>query len=262
METGAGFPKPAPFSLSLIGEVYSFAFFGAYGDRLFHLSVLFVHGFNYVGPRRKPLYCKRSVVARHGEEGVSDHANVRAHPGVYVALHRDHDLLPVEALGQGRLSRRLRLVPIGVHLRLRVDVVVGGVAGLELEVLGRDRPGGGRLIHAAVLVQADLYVGYGPLLVGGESGFHPDEGILQGTVVVDYHFFAFLRRSFVGTLARGVGRHVERRHLGFLAGERHLPGDGATVGFVGHGQGTAGRGRGGRLRFGGLRRFIATASRQ
>src|SRR5450631_863456 len=86
---GQASQKPAPFSLSLIGEVYRFAFLGAYGDRLFHLSVLFVHGFNYVGPRRKPLYCKRSVVARHGEEGVSDDADVRAHPGVYVALHRD-----------------------------------------------------------------------------------------------------------------------------------------------------------------------------
>src|ERR1035438_1077616 len=125
METGASFPKPAPFSLSLIGEVYSLAFLGAYGDRLFHLSILFVHGFNYVGPWRKPFYCKRSVVARHGEEGVSDYANVRAHPGVHVALHRDHDLLASEALGQGRLPRRLRLVPIGVHLRLWVDVVVG-----------------------------------------------------------------------------------------------------------------------------------------
>src|ERR1035437_4478479 len=157
METGAGFPKPAPFSLSLIREVYSFAFLGAYGDRLFHLSVLFVHGFNYVGPRRQPLNCKRSVVARHGEEGMSDHADVRAHPGMYVALHRDHDLLAIEALGQGRLSRRLRLVPIGVHLRLWVDVVVGGVAGLDLEVLARHHPDDARLIHAAVLIQADLY---------------------------------------------------------------------------------------------------------
>jgi len=66
----------------------------------------------------------------------------------------------------------------------------------------------------------------------------------------------------MATLASRVGRHVERRHLGFLAGERHLSGDGATVGLVGHGQGAAGRGRGGRLRFGGFRRFIAAASRQ
>src|ERR1035438_1961887 len=225
METGASFPKPAPFSLSLIGEVYSFAFLGAYGDRLFHRSVLFVPGLNHVGPRRKPLNCKRSVVARHGEEGVSDYADVRAHPGVYVALHRDHDLLAGEALGQRRLSRRLRLVPIWVDLRLWVDVVVGGVAGLDLEVLARHQPDHARLIHAAVLVQADLYVGYGPLLVGWKSGFHPDEGILQGAVVLDYYLFALLRNSLVGALARGVGRHVERRHLGFLAGERHLSGD-------------------------------------
>src|ERR1022692_359209 len=208
METGAGFPKPAPFSLSLIGEVYSFAFLATYGDRLFHLSVLFVYGFNYVGPRRKPLYCKRSVVARHGEEGVSDYSNVRAHPGMHVALHRDHYFLAGESLGQGRLPRRLRLVPVGVDLRLRVDVVVGGVAGCDLEILARHQPDDARLIHAAVLVQADLYVGYGPLLVGGESGFHPDEGILQGTVVVDYHFFALLRSSLVGAFASRVGRHI------------------------------------------------------
>src|ERR1039458_253824 len=205
METGAGFPKPAPFSLSLIGEVYSFAFLATYGDRLFHLSVLFVYGFNYVGPRRKPFYCKRSVVARDGEEGVSDHANVRAHPRVHVALHRDHDLLAGEAFVQGRLPRRLRLVPIGVHLRLWVDVVIGGVAGLDLEVLTRHQPDDARFVHAAVLVQADLYVGYGPLLVGRESGFHPDEGILQGAVVVDYHFFALLRGSFGGAFPSRIG---------------------------------------------------------
>src|ERR1019366_10411087 len=121
METGAGFPKPAPFSLSLIGEVYSFAFLATYGDRLFHLSVLFVYGFNYVGPRRKPFYCKRSVVARHGEEGVSDYANVRAHPGMDVALHRDHDLLAGESLGQGRLPPRPGLLSIRCYFGLVVD---------------------------------------------------------------------------------------------------------------------------------------------
>src|ERR1035437_4046126 len=89
METGASFPKPAPFYLSFIGEIYSLALLGAHRDRLLHRSVLLVPALNHVGPRRKSLYCKRSVVARHGKEGVTDHADIGAHPGMHVALHRD-----------------------------------------------------------------------------------------------------------------------------------------------------------------------------
>src|SRR4249919_3614709 len=112
METGAGFPKPAPYLLSLIGEIYSLALLGAYGNRLFHWAVLFVPSLNYIGPRRQSLYCKRSVGSRHSEERVPHHADIRAHPGVHVALYRNHDFLAGEALRHRGLPRRLRLVPV------------------------------------------------------------------------------------------------------------------------------------------------------
>src|ERR1039457_1389504 len=140
METGASFPKPAPFYLPFIGEIYSLALLGAHRDRLLHRSVLLVPALNHVGPRRKSLYCKRSVVARHCKEGVTDHADIRADTGMHIALDRDHDFLAGERFVQGRLPRRLRLVPVGVHLGLWMDVVVGGVAVLDLEALPRHQP--------------------------------------------------------------------------------------------------------------------------
>src|SRR5689334_3236212 len=96
---GGRLPKTCPFShLSLIGKVYSLALFGSYGDRLFHRSILLVPALNDVGPWRQSFYCKRPVVSRHGEERMADHADIRAHPGVDVAFHRDHDFLAGEAL--------------------------------------------------------------------------------------------------------------------------------------------------------------------
>src|SRR5438045_174178 len=76
--------------------------------RLLHRPVLPVPGLDDAGPRRPSRYCKRPVVSSHGEEGVRHHTDIRPHPRMHVALHRDHHFLPPEALGERSLPRRLR----------------------------------------------------------------------------------------------------------------------------------------------------------
>src|ERR1039458_1098924 len=135
MESGADSANLPLNTLSFIGKLDSFTLPGAYGHSLFHQSILLLPGLNHVGPRGQSSYCKRSVVARHGEEWMVDDADIGAHPGMDVAFDGDHDFLAGEGLNFGIAAGDLVVVPLGVQVGLGVDVVIGGVAVFDFNIL-------------------------------------------------------------------------------------------------------------------------------
>src|SRR5262249_16412772 len=66
--------------------------FWAGRDGLSDRAKLFVPGLDRVRPRRQIVQRELSVVLRHGEVRVIEHADVRVHPAVDVAFERHHYL--------------------------------------------------------------------------------------------------------------------------------------------------------------------------
>src|SRR5579862_2326751 len=113
---GAGRSLPHTRQLTPHCEIGGLALFWRYRNLHVLGAVLLVPSFQRIGPRRQSLYCKRPVVACHGEKWMGYNADVGAHPRVYVALHRDHDLFAREALGLRIALGRLRFVPLLIDL--------------------------------------------------------------------------------------------------------------------------------------------------
>src|SRR6059036_1398039 len=105
---------------------------------------------------------------------MTDDPNVRAHPRMHVALHRNHDLLAREAAHFGIALGRLRFVPLLIDLGQRVDIVVGGIIVADLDVLTGHHADHVGLVHAALLIEYDGAGGRGPLAIG-HTGLHPHE---------------------------------------------------------------------------------------
>jgi hypothetical protein len=83
-----------------------------------------------------------------------------------VALDGDHDFLAREGLELVLALRRLRFVPVLIQRGQRMDVVIGGIAVLNLNVLpGHDANHVGN-IHAPVLVDHDGIRGHSPIFFG------------------------------------------------------------------------------------------------
>src|ERR1017187_10944849 len=106
-----------PTCLPLDGEIQGLAVFGADGDRLFLRAVLFVHNLDGIRARRQALQRERAVIARHREEGMAHHSDIRAHPRMDVALHGHQHFLAREAVHDVGAARGLRLVKVRIVSR-------------------------------------------------------------------------------------------------------------------------------------------------
>src|ERR1039457_2846923 len=242
-------PGNLPDVLPLKREILSLAFLGAYRDGLVLRAVLLMPDLDGVGPWRKSLDGKRSVVAGHSKERMVYDADIGPHPRMDVALHRNHDFLPGKSLDLILAAGGLRLVPIVVDRWLRVDIVVGAVAGLDVDVLSGHDPDHARLVHAAILIELDSRGGHLPGLVR-QTGLDPDERILQRAIVIDDDGFGLLPVG-MRLRAKGDGRHIEGLWCRLSAVEDNLAGDRAAVGFVRRRSGAA-RGRRGSAAIGRL----------
>ena len=161
---------------------------------------------------------------------MADYANVGAHPGMHVALHGYQDFLPREALLLGIALGRLRLVPLLVHFRQRMDIVIGRIVIDDLDLLSGHHAQYVRLVHTTFLLQLNRAGGDRPLLVRNAS-LHPNEHVLQRAVLIDQHLLRLLRRGMrAGAVRHSV--HAEGLHDRLIAGERHFPGDGTGIGVI------------------------------
>src|SRR4030088_1756000 len=79
----------------------------------------------------QPLQAELAVVIGDGVVRRPEHGEVPVHPGVNVALHRNELRLLISHFDRWR-ARRLRLVPLGIRLRHRVNVVRSLVVVLYL----------------------------------------------------------------------------------------------------------------------------------
>src|SRR5467141_1034874 len=113
--------------------VDGFTVFGGKSHLDVLLTQLFMNEGNRVIAWRKPLDLELAIGAGDGEEGTLGYVDEHAHPGMLVALDRQHDFFA----GKGFLERgglgRLRLVPLAVILGGGMDVVGGGIAVDDLD---------------------------------------------------------------------------------------------------------------------------------
>jgi hypothetical protein len=83
----------------------------------------FVPGLDRVGARREPAEAKGAVGSGDSEERMIDHADVRLHPWMDVALERHHHFLRRELMRVLHTWKRLPGVEFLVRRRDRVYVV-------------------------------------------------------------------------------------------------------------------------------------------
>src|SRR5215469_294456 len=135
---------------TLEGKADLFCFFRADGYFLRRGPELFVPRLDGVRTGRQIAQIKAAVLASHGEVGVLEHGDVSAHPRMHVALHRDGNFLACEGvfhLGAGWL----RLIPLAVIRRHRMDVMRSGIVVHQLQLLISAHSHHVRLVHAALL---------------------------------------------------------------------------------------------------------------
>src|SRR4029078_6625744 len=87
---------------------------------------------------RQASNAESAVLARYGKERMPNCTDIRTHPGMDVALYRDHDFFFLERLVLRIAFGRLGLIPLCVLARQRMDVVIRIVAVPELDGLTND----------------------------------------------------------------------------------------------------------------------------
>ena len=105
-----------------------------------------------VGPGRQTFQRELPVLTGRREVGVIQHAHVRVHPAVHVALEGHHHFLRGEGVGRFHSLDRLAGVELGVALRHRVDVVERRIAVDDFERLSDAYTEHVRMVAAILLV--------------------------------------------------------------------------------------------------------------
>src|SRR5437899_13023708 len=102
-----------------------------------------------------------------------------------VALHRKHDFLAGESLLQRRRLRRLRLIPLTIVGRSRMDIVSGGITVDDLKRLSSHHSQNMWMVLAAPLIDGHgvFWNVKGPV---SQPFLHVDEDVGQLTAV-RYH---------------------------------------------------------------------------
>src|SRR5579864_4114327 len=107
------------------------------GNRDFHglLTVFFMHSDQRVFTRGQVLDLERSIQGAHGEVRMRQHVYVHLHPGMLVALHRNHELRMLKGFYDWISSGDLALIPCGIIFGHGMDIVLRGVCIKDLERL-------------------------------------------------------------------------------------------------------------------------------
>src|SRR4051812_39742599 len=105
-----------------------------------------------VRSRRNVLESEAAVISGDLEIWIPHDRNVGLHPGMNVALDRNSNFFAREGLVQGSGSRRLRLVPLAIIHRNRMNVVRGLIGIGDVQSLANAKSHNVRRILAALLV--------------------------------------------------------------------------------------------------------------
>ena len=150
-----------------------------------------------------------------------DHADVRVHPAVHIALERHHDLRLVEGVCRLHALNRLAGVEFGVALRHRVNVVQRRIAVENDERLAHAHPEDVRMVPALLLIDGDRF-GRRVVHVVAEAVLHVHEDIgerlavaadLERLLELRSRVFAHANRICAGHLDRSIlRRHPVDRH--------------------------------------------------
>ena len=130
----------------------SFDSLGPIGHALRHRAALLVPRFNRVRARRQPLDIELAFVVGHREERVIEHADIRVHPAVDVALERHHHFFRGEGVVHLHPLDRLAVVELGVGFRHRVNVVQRRIAVDDFKLLSDAHAEDVRMVAAVLLV--------------------------------------------------------------------------------------------------------------
>ena len=188
--------------------------------------------FDRVSSRRQVLQRKLSIFRSDRVVGILEHENVTLHPGVHVALHRYGHFGAAERVVDGSGTWRLRLIPLAIVFRHRVNVVGGLVVILDFECLAGHQGDDVGVVHATLLVEHDRLFGRVEVIVS-ETVLHVNHDVSQVAFIV----YNDLRRDHgirMRFLAIWLGAHVDglRRHG--LAIECYASGNGADRRGIDH----------------------------
>src|SRR6202021_2840354 len=133
--------------------VDSFRVFGSDRNFLILLAEFLVNEGDGVVARRQALDLILSVFVGDGKEWALHHVDIHLHPGMLVALDREHDFFTGEILLDVRGGGWLRLVPLAVIFRCGMNVVRGGICVLDIYGLASHHAKHVRMIAAALLLK-------------------------------------------------------------------------------------------------------------
>src|ERR1039458_3914391 len=202
LQNVAAFPLPGLLAASLKALVHGFGFFGRHRDFLVLLAQFLVHECDRVISRRQAFDFIFSALVGDGIERVLHYIDVHLHPGVLIALDRQHDFFAGEVLFDRSGRWWLRFVPLAIIFRCGMDVVRGLIVILNLHGLSRHYAPPVRMILAAALVEDDFVLGY----VEGtaaESVFYIDEDVGEIAARYDHSL------GFVHAFASRILAHVD-----------------------------------------------------
>src|ERR1039457_3155000 len=116
-------------------SVHGLTVFRSERDLLLLRAQLLLHERQRVVARRHALDFKLAVGSGDRIERALHHVDIHLHPRMLVALHRQHNFLAGEVLLESSGLRRLRLIPLAIVGRSRMDIVRGRIAVDDLERL-------------------------------------------------------------------------------------------------------------------------------
>ena len=173
------------------------------------------HGHRVVAGRNAAKL-ERAIGAGDRKIRMRHHAGIRAHPLVYVALHRHHHFRPREPPFQIGRFGRLLLAPFAVFLRQRMDIVRNRIAVPGRERLPGANPEHSRHEHAAALIEHDGFLRRLEVFAF-EAALNVHERIRQPAVLPGDHRFVVDRLARMCLGAGGFRVHGDHRLRRLLA---------------------------------------------
>jgi hypothetical protein len=184
------------------------------GYLLILLAKYFLHEGDRVSARRQPRDVVFARIVGDRIERALHDVDVHLHPGMLVALNRQHDFLPSETPFERIRRRWLRIVPLAIVFGRGMNIVRSQVRISNFDVLTRHHPEYVRMILATLLNKHDGILGHIERTIP-ETIFHVNEHI--GEVAA---FDNDILRG-VQPFAGGVRTHIDLSRLRRGAIELH-----------------------------------------
>src|ERR1700722_1286688 len=209
----------------LEGLVYDLAVFGGDRNLLVLLAQLLLYEGDGVVARGQALDFVFSALVGYRVERALHHADIHLHPGMLVALDRQHDLFAGEILLDRRRRWWLRFVPLAIVFRGGMDVVGGLVVVFDLHGLSGHHAQHMGVILAAALVEHGW--GRGNIKrAAAEAILHVHEYVGEIPAIDDNVF------CLVHTFAGRALAHIDLRRLGSSAVEFYGAAHGGNGGRI------------------------------